>query len=238
MKMVLVLSAENRVIMSSEQYSLITLLKKLFPVEGLVYECIGSLKSIDNYVVTALGVWRREDRLFVKVYPGTRLYVVASNAIYSCLSPITSYEELLKTLNGSMELNNASILPLKCPKSVIAIEAVVTNRVREWHQDLSVLVLELQPVIIRVHDIPPSYTRALGLVVEIMIELTRVIYFSRIRSCEVALNHYSRLLKLLEYASEGLMKLKLWDNIKSYVVNKLNNVLRFGCLDLTTPNFL
>ncbi len=222
-------SAENRFITDTAQYSLITLLEHLFPLENTVYETIACLASPDTSIIRPLGVYRVKDMLISRIYPGTVLSQVAKDAIWCCIAGPQYASDFINALEGSISSDEANILPIRCPRGYATIEAIIVRRSVEWENGEPILYLTMKPIWLAVRGISPLYSRWQGTLIEILIELTRVRFYALRRSCPKARQHYERLLKIIELDQRVLRHLP--DYLLKQLLKMIESLLATGCIE-------
>ena len=131
--------------------------------------------------VTPLGIYVADGLLKAKIYPGTRLRDMHEEYYEACISfPFTAepyYEAVM--FREKLRLRRAKTLHTPCPDyPSIAIEAVIARRARTGE----FIILTFEPIEAYVHGSPVAYRRSLGCSIELLIALTRLQYYSSIRS--------------------------------------------------------
>ncbi len=196
------MSAENRLITS--QHNIPSSLALLFPHEYRVYEVIAVLTTYHGEsLATPLGVWRDRDKLYARIYPGTRLYEAIDSVVWCCLGVTHDPQDYLRTVTGSLATTSANLLPTRCPSTPILVECLVESRRLAWHRGALVKHITLAPVTVSARaGFVPAYSRELGLCIEALVAYTRAKHYARERKCRHALQWF-RVLEVVAALAEG-----------------------------------
>ncbi len=147
-------------------------------------EVIFTGKFLDRILVYPLGVKLIETNnkclLYARVFPGTGLHRNIDRVVDACIAapynPLTYYYAVFKK-NFTMSLGTANAIHSPCIKpAAIEVETIVLKR--EHDNEKGLVRILLDPVHLRYYN-PITYQRVFGCIVEMLIDYTRIDFYSR-----------------------------------------------------------
>lgn len=142
-------------------------------------ESVTVIRSSDSSImVTPLGIYRDNHILYADIYPGTRLYEKALEALEACILFPFSIEPFYYSMGigDVIRFSPAASISAPCPAyNGLVVEAVVVSRARRKGR----LRLRLEPITSYVRGTPKPYSRDYGCSIELLIALSRLRFWAR-----------------------------------------------------------
>ncbi|NPA05115.1 MAG: DUF447 family protein [Crenarchaeota archaeon] len=155
---------------------------------GFVYEAIAVFRGPDGIYAAPVGVWIEEGSFRARIYPGSRLaeYFTREHTVCICftLDPTLFYKSLiLHRIDAEPGLCSQAYCPANCS---LAVECSIDDRPRPPCTAVEPVTVRLTPLCCRHGSRCTGYSRVLGCSIELLIAVSRITYFARIRACSEA----------------------------------------------------
>lgn len=199
---------------------------------GVIYESLTVLSTPQDTYVTPLGVISTGKLIYARIYPDTRLSEIAREAIEACVA-LPSKPDLFYDYFESRKLTLEDSRAIRAPcvsGSPLYIEAVIVKR-RRWLGNGYMIYME--PVYVRYtgNRACEGYTRVMGCSIELLINYTRALHWSKKRppDCTRAHAHLARVREALECIKRADLTGRLYSRARMLAEKAETNMALYGC---------